>query len=154
MHPLRSVSGRTLTHIWSAEEQPQSLPNYHWRFRTRNRHRTPQYGIQLRYLYLNLDFPTNEETYMHRAGRAGRFGRKGKCLSFLPPKANKEKDWTRLDRVVKKYNLKILELPKTVSAFTFWVFDLCIWLHPLLKVSLFSVCLWCYRSGKYDRYHL
>lgn len=76
---------------------------------------------------------------MHRAGRAGRFGRKGKCLSFLPPKANKEKDWTRLDRVVKKYNLKILELPKTVSAFTFWVFDLCIWLHPLLKVFIFSL---------------
>lgn len=126
MHPLRSISGRTATHLWSAKAQPQSLPHHHRRLRTRNRYRTPEYGLQLRYLLLNLDFPTNEETYMHRAGRAGRFGRKGKCLSFLPPKGNnKDKDWVRLDRVVKKYNLKIYELPKTVSAFTFWMFDSC-----------------------------
>jgi translation initiation factor 4A len=34
-------------------------------------------------LVINYDFPTNQEDYMHRIGRGGRFGRKGVAINFV-----------------------------------------------------------------------
>jgi translation initiation factor 4A len=35
------------------------------------------------FLVINYDLPTNRETYVHRIGRGGRFGRKGVAISFV-----------------------------------------------------------------------
>ncbi|GIQ84624.1 hypothetical protein KIPB_006157 [Kipferlia bialata] len=32
---------------------------------------------------INYDLPSNRETYLHRIGRSGRFGRTGIALSFV-----------------------------------------------------------------------
>lgn len=34
-------------------------------------------------LVINYDIPTNKETYIHRIGRSGRFGRKGVAINFV-----------------------------------------------------------------------
>jgi translation initiation factor 4A len=34
-------------------------------------------------LVINYDLPTNRETYIHRIGRGGRFGRKGVAINFV-----------------------------------------------------------------------
>jgi ATP-dependent RNA helicase UAP56/SUB2 len=32
-----------------------------------------------------LDFPTDRDSYLHRVGRAGRFGTKGLAINFVKP---------------------------------------------------------------------
>ncbi|KAF9321029.1 Spliceosome RNA helicase ddx39b, partial [Podila minutissima] len=32
---------------------------------------------------INYDFPLDADTYLHRVGRAGRFGTKGRAISFV-----------------------------------------------------------------------
>ena len=34
-------------------------------------------------LVFNYDMPENSDTYLHRVGRAGRFGTKGAAISFI-----------------------------------------------------------------------
>ena len=34
-------------------------------------------------LVINYDFPKDPETYLHRVGRAGRFGAKGVAINFV-----------------------------------------------------------------------
>ncbi len=34
-------------------------------------------------LVINYDLPLNRESYIHRIGRSGRFGRKGVAINFL-----------------------------------------------------------------------
>ncbi|CEL95428.1 unnamed protein product [Vitrella brassicaformis CCMP3155] len=36
-------------------------------------------------LVVNLDLPESKEIFLHRSGRAGRFGRGGKCVSLITP---------------------------------------------------------------------
>ena len=35
--------------------------------------------------FLKLDFPTDRDSYLHRVGRAGRFGTKGLAINFVKP---------------------------------------------------------------------
>lgn len=35
--------------------------------------------------FVKLDFPTDRDTYLHRVGRAGRFGTKGLAINFVKP---------------------------------------------------------------------
>ena len=37
-------------------------------------------------LVVNYDLPPNKETYIHRIGRCGRFGKKGVAISFVKTK--------------------------------------------------------------------
>ena len=39
--------------------------------------------IQQVYLVINYDLPTNRVTYIHRAGRGRRFGRKGVAITLV-----------------------------------------------------------------------
>jgi len=32
---------------------------------------------------INFDFPQSRDTYLHRVGRAGRFGTKGMAINFV-----------------------------------------------------------------------
>lgn len=36
-------------------------------------------------LVINYDFPNDRDTYLHRVGRAGRFGTKGLAINFVKP---------------------------------------------------------------------
>jgi translation initiation factor 4A len=62
-------------------------------------------------LVINYDIPRQRETYIHRIGRSGRFGRKGTAINFVAPE-----DKDELENIQKFYNTSIDELPNDLSA--------------------------------------
>jgi len=64
---------------------------------------------------INFDMPEENETYMHRVGRAGRFETKGFAVSFIA--TNDEKNV--LKTIQENFSTQIKELPKEFdSTFT------------------------------------
>lgn len=61
-------------------------------------------------LVINYDIPKQKETYIHRIGRSGRFGRKGTAINFVTPE-----DKDDLENIQKFYNTSIEELPSDLS---------------------------------------
>ena len=61
-------------------------------------------------LVINYEMPREKETYIHRIGRSGRFGRKGNAINFVTPA---EKD--QLEEIQKYYNTTIEQLPTDLS---------------------------------------
>jgi translation initiation factor 4A len=61
-------------------------------------------------IVINYDLPTQKETYIHRIGRSGRFGKKGNAINFILPE---EKD--QLDMIQKFYDTHIEQLPQDLS---------------------------------------
>ena len=61
-------------------------------------------------IVVNYDLPTQKETYIHRIGRSGRFGRKGTAINFVTPA-----DAAFLIELRKYYNTQIDELPTDLS---------------------------------------
>jgi len=61
-------------------------------------------------IVINYDIPMQKETYIHRIGRSGRFGRKGNAINFVTPD---EKD--QLDLIQNYYNTTIEALPTDLS---------------------------------------
>jgi len=61
-------------------------------------------------LVINYDLPRQKETYIHRIGRSGRFGRKGTAINFVTPEDKEE-----LEQLQKFYNTTIEELPSDLS---------------------------------------
>jgi translation initiation factor 4A len=66
--------------------------------------------IQQVSLVINYDMPKYPQTYIHRIGRSGRFGRKGSAINFV---TKKEKNI--LTFIQKMYNTEILPLPYNVA---------------------------------------
>jgi len=64
---------------------------------------------------INYDMPENADTYLHRVGRAGRFGTKGLAISFV---TNAE-DQTTLQQVQSRFVVKVPELPDEIDASTY-----------------------------------
>ena len=62
--------------------------------------------IQQLSLVINFDLPRNKETYIHRIGRSGRYGRKGVAINFVT-----NNDREQLSSIEKYYNTDIPELP-------------------------------------------
>lgn len=67
--------------------------------------------IQQVSLVINFDLPKEKETYIHRIGRSGRFGRKGTVINFISVY-----DITSLKSIEQFYNTTILQLPQDVSS--------------------------------------
>lgn len=61
-------------------------------------------------LIINYDLPSKKESYIHRIGRSGRFGRKGTAINFVTPA-----DAAFLIELRKYYNTQIDELPTDLS---------------------------------------
>lgn len=61
-------------------------------------------------LVINYDMPKNYETYLHRIGRSGRFGRKGVAINFVT-----ETDAQFLKDLEQHYNTSVEELPENLS---------------------------------------
>lgn len=66
-------------------------------------------------LVVNYDMPNTEDAYLHRVGRAGRFGTKGLAISFVTTDEDKDV----LDRVRRKFVVDLPELPDTIDASTY-----------------------------------
>jgi translation initiation factor 4A len=62
--------------------------------------------IQQVSLVINFDVPGNSETYIHRIGRSGRFGRKGVAINLV----SRADSW-RLQEIEKFYDTSIAEMP-------------------------------------------
>lgn len=61
-------------------------------------------------LVINYDLPTNRESYIHRIGRGGRFGRKGVAINFLTAD-----DSRALMDIEDYYRTSIEEMPMNVA---------------------------------------
>jgi ATP-dependent RNA helicase UAP56/SUB2 len=64
---------------------------------------------------INYDMPEDEDTYLHRVGRAGRFGTKGLAISFV----SSEDDDKVLEAVRKKFVVPIPDLPDKIDPATY-----------------------------------
>jgi ATP-dependent RNA helicase len=74
-------------------------------------------GIDVRNvtLVINFDIPTQCETYLHRIGRSGRFGRKGIAITFAAGPSDEKK----LKKLQKFYSSTIGPLPSDLDALFF-----------------------------------
>ena len=63
----------------------------------------------------NFDMATDPDSYLHRVGRAGRFGTKGLAISFV----SSADDLSTLDDIQKRFEVKIEELPTTIDVSTY-----------------------------------
>lgn len=61
-------------------------------------------------LVINYELPTNQENYIHRIGRSGRFGRKGVAINMIGPDEVEMKG-----QIEKYYSTKILPLPDDLA---------------------------------------
>ena len=59
-------------------------------------------------LAINYDLPNEADQYLHRVGRAGRFGTKGLAVSFV---SNPE-DEEVLEKIQSRFDVKITEFPE------------------------------------------
>lgn len=66
-------------------------------------------------IVINYDLPTSSDTYLHRVGRAGRFGTKGLAISFV----STDEDNNMLQEIQKRFVVEIPELPASVDATTY-----------------------------------
>jgi ATP-dependent RNA helicase UAP56/SUB2 len=63
----------------------------------------------------NFDMPTDPDSYLHRVGRAGRFGTKGLAITFV----SGQKDLETLEEIQKRFEVKVEELPTTIDVSTY-----------------------------------
>ena len=61
-------------------------------------------------LVINYDLPFNRESYLHRIGRSGRFGRKGVAINFV-----RDEDVKVLRDIEQYYATQIDEMPMNVT---------------------------------------
>eukprot|EP01103_Thecamoeba_quadrilineata_P020968 TRINITY_DN92_c0_g1_i1.p1 TRINITY_DN92_c0_g1~~TRINITY_DN92_c0_g1_i1.p1 ORF type:complete len:334 (-),score=62.03 TRINITY_DN92_c0_g1_i1:141-1142(-) len=64
---------------------------------------------------INYDMPESSETYLHRVGRAGRFGTKGLAISFV----SSQKDAEVLNSVQSRFVIDIKKIPETIDSSTY-----------------------------------
>ena len=66
-------------------------------------------------LVINYDLPKNHETFIHRIGRSGRFGKKGVSISFV--KMEDFKDKKNFESLISHYDLQMEEVPENISSY-------------------------------------
>lgn len=64
---------------------------------------------------VNYDFPDESDQFLHRVGRAGRFGTKGIAISFVSSDADQE----ILSKVQSRFEVNIPELPDEIDMSTY-----------------------------------
>jgi translation initiation factor 4A len=68
--------------------------------------------IQQLSLVINFDLPRSKETYIHRIGRSGRYGRKGVAINFVT-----NEDVGQMKEIETFYNTKVEEMPQNLAEF-------------------------------------
>ena len=66
--------------------------------------------VQQLSLVINFDLPKSKETYIHRIGRGGRYGRKGIAINLVT-----DRDVQYLDEIEKFYETQITEMPSNIA---------------------------------------
>ena len=61
-------------------------------------------------LVINYELPMQKENYIHRIGRAGRFGRRGTAINFVLPR-----DAAYLKELQEYYETQIDEMPSDLN---------------------------------------
>jgi len=62
-------------------------------------------------IVINYDMPDDSDSYLHRVGRAGRFGTKGLALTFV----GSEEDTEVLKKVQERFEVNVEEMPKQID---------------------------------------
>ena len=62
-------------------------------------------------IVINYDFPDQSDQYLHRVGRAGRFGTKGLAISFL----SRPEDEAEMAKVQERFAVQVPELPEQID---------------------------------------
>eukprot|EP00741_Cyanophora_paradoxa_P008824 tig00001376_g8541.t1 len=62
-------------------------------------------------IVVNYDMPDSTDTYLHRVGRAGRFGTKGLAITFVSSKEDSE----ILNQVQARFEVRVSELPEQID---------------------------------------
>jgi ATP-dependent RNA helicase UAP56/SUB2 len=62
-------------------------------------------------IVINYDFPDESDQYLHRVGRAGRFGTKGLAISFI----SSDNDESILKQVQERFAVAVPELPESIE---------------------------------------
>jgi len=63
-------------------------------------------------IVINFDMPLNENEYLHRVGRAGRFGTKGLAITFVTD----SEDQDVLEKIQSKFEVKVTALPQEIDS--------------------------------------
>ena len=66
--------------------------------------------VQQLNLVINFDLPRSKETYIHRIGRSGRYGRKGVAINFVT-----NRDLGYLNEIEEHYKISIDDMPQNVG---------------------------------------
>ena len=66
--------------------------------------------VQQLSLVINFDLPKSKETYIHRIGRSGRYGRKGVAINLVT-----DRDIPHMDEIAEFYDTKIVEMPQNLE---------------------------------------
>ena len=66
-------------------------------------------------IVINYDMPGDSDSYLHRVGRAGRFGTKGLAVTI----GSGKKDTEVLEEIQKRFEVKIPEMPETIESSTY-----------------------------------
>ncbi|XP_041022759.1 DEAD-box ATP-dependent RNA helicase 15-like [Juglans microcarpa x Juglans regia] len=66
-------------------------------------------------IVINYDMPDSADTYLHRVGRAGRFGTKGLAITFVSSASDSEV----LNNVQMRFEVDIKELPEQIDTSTY-----------------------------------
>ncbi|CAL9174447.1 unnamed protein product, partial [Musa hybrid cultivar] len=66
-------------------------------------------------IVVNYDMPDSADTYLHRVGRAGRFGTKGLAITFV----SSASDSDVLNQVQERFEVDIKELPEQIDTSTY-----------------------------------
>merc|ERR1711966_331134 len=66
-------------------------------------------------IVINYDMPDGADTYLHRVGRAGRFGTKGLAITFI----SSDEDSAVLNAVHERFEVEIKELPEQIDTSTY-----------------------------------
>jgi len=85
--------------------------------------------IQRVNIVINYDMPDDPDQYLHRVGRAGRFGTKGLALSFISsdaPMETTQRGYKReftdeqvLEQIQSRFEVKIQPMPNQINASTY-----------------------------------
>jgi len=66
--------------------------------------------IQQLSLVINFDLPKSKETYIHRIGRSGRYGRKGVAINLIT-----DRDMFHMQEIEAHYNTEVSQMPQNIS---------------------------------------
>ena len=66
--------------------------------------------VQQLSLVINFDLPKSKETYIHRIGRSGRYGRKGVSINLVT-----DRDMRYMEEIERFYDTKISEMPQNIQ---------------------------------------